>query len=172
MNSPKAGFDAPASGLLIRSAVAEDADGIDRTFLESAQHHASLDPARYVVPSTTEIVARYRDGQQHPPEAAAITLVAEIGGAIVGFVDARLDRSTDPMHRELVYCVIAEIAVSQQCQGQGVGRRLLEETEAWGREHGADFASLEYLAVNTRANNFYQRRMGYQTAHVTAIKRL
>ena len=37
---------------------------------------------------------------------------------------------------------------------------------------GAKFASLEYHAANTRANLFYQERMGYRMASVTVIKRL
>lgn len=159
--------------LTIRPAVKDDADGIARTFLESAEHHSNLDPARYAVPAIAGIAARYRDGQQHPPKAAdVITFVAELGREIVGFVDARLDRSPDPMHRNFVYCVIAEIAVSRQHQSQGIGGQLLQAAEVWGRERGADFASLEYLAENTRASDFYQRRMGYRPAHITAIKRL
>jgi hypothetical protein len=35
---------------IIRPAVPEDAEGIARTFIESAEHHAKLDPARYFVP--------------------------------------------------------------------------------------------------------------------------
>jgi hypothetical protein len=31
---------------------------------------------------------------------------------------------------------------------------------------------LEYLATNTRAGRFYQRRMGYCVASITAIKPL
>jgi len=158
----------------IRPAVPEDADGITRTFLESAEHHAGLDPARYAVPAMDAISARYRDGRQHPDEAGgeAVTLVAELGGEIVGFVDARLARSPDPMHRDLLYCIIVEIAVARRHQNQGIGAKLLQAAEAWGREHGADLASLEYLAENTRAGDFYQQRMGYRVAHITAIKRL
>ena len=159
--------------ITIRPAIAKDGDGIARTFLESAEHHASLDPARYAVPSIAELSARYRDGQQNPPGAAEdVTLVAELGGEIVGFVDARLDRSPDPMHRKLLYCAIVEIAVCRQHKSQGIGGRLLQAAEAWGREHGADYASVEYLAANTKAGDFYQGRMGYEPAHITAIKRL
>jgi hypothetical protein len=32
----------------IRLAVSEDADGIARTFLESAEYHARIDPERYL----------------------------------------------------------------------------------------------------------------------------
>lgn len=160
--------------ITIRPAVSEDADGIVRTYLESAEYHAGLDPERYWVPAVEGISARYREGRQHPPEAGgeAVTLVAELSGAIVGFADARLDRSPDPMHREITYCHIVEIAVSRRHQNQGIGGRLLEAAEDWGRRQGAEFASLEYLAANTLASVFYERRMGYHVAAMIAIKRL
>jgi GNAT superfamily N-acetyltransferase len=101
-----------------------------------------------------------------------ITLVADLGGEIVGFIDARLEQSPDPMHREIIYCDIAEFAVSQRHQSQGIGGRLLRAAEDWGRGQGAKFTSLEYHAANVRASSFYQQRMGYRVAHITAIKRL
>jgi GNAT superfamily N-acetyltransferase len=118
-------------------------------------------------------MARYRDGRQHPPEAGAevVTLVAELGGEIVGFIDARLDRSPDAMHRKLIYCHVAEIAVSSRRQNHGIGGLLLHAAEEWGRCRGAELASLEYHTANTRAGEFYQR-MGYGAAATIAIKRL
>src|SRR5690242_17518258 len=119
--------------ITIRPAVAEDADGITRTYLESAEHHARLDPERYLVPAFEAIAARYREGRQHPVEGdESITIVAEIAGEIVGFVDARLERSPDPMHREMIYCHVVEIAVSGRHQSQGIGERLLRAAEDWG----------------------------------------
>jgi ribosomal protein S18 acetylase RimI-like enzyme len=160
--------------ITIRPAVAEDADGIARTYLESAEHHARLDPERYWVPAVEAISARYREGRQHPQDAGAesITLVAELSGEIVGFIDARLERSADAMHREMIYCHVAEIAVSSRRQNQGIGGRLLQAVEDWGRRQGAEFASLEYHAANTRAGEFYQRNMGYRVVSITTIKRL
>jgi ribosomal protein S18 acetylase RimI-like enzyme len=76
------------------------------------------------------------------------------------------------MHREILYCHIAEIAVSSRHQNQGIGSRLLQAAEDWGRQQGAEFASLEYHTANTRASSFYQQRMGYRPASITAIKRL
>jgi len=162
------------AAITIRSAVVEDADAIVRIYLESAEHHASLDPERYWIPAVEMISARYREGRQHPPqtEGDSVTLVADLGGEIVGFIDARLERSPDPMHREMLYCHIVEFAVGVAHQSQGIGRRLLEAAEDWGREHSAELASLEYLTANTRAGDFYQQRMGYRPAAITAIKRL
>lgn len=160
--------------ITIRPAVSEDAEGIARTFLESAEYHARFDPDRYSVPAVEAILARYRQGRQHRPDPGAecITLVAELGGEIVGFIDARLEQSPDPMHREMIYCHVAELAVSVPHQNQGAGGRLMQAAEDWGRRQGAEFASLEYHVANIRASEFYQRRMGYSVAASIAIKRL
>jgi GNAT superfamily N-acetyltransferase len=119
------------------------------------------------------ISARYRKGRQHPPDSSgkAITLVAELSNEIVGFLDARLDQSPDPMHRNLIYCHIAEIAVSRRHQKLGIGGRLLRLAEEWGRQQGAQFASLEYHAANTEAGVFYRQHQ-YRAGHIVAVKRL
>ena len=158
---------------IIRRAVVEDADGIARTFLESAEHHASLDPELYFVPEVETIAARYKEGRQHPAEerAKSITLVAELSGEIVGFIDARLYQPTDAMHRQIVYCLVSEIAVRREHQSHGIGGQLLRAAEDWGRQQGAEFAVLEYHAANSGAGVFYQR-MQYRLASITRIRRL
>jgi GNAT superfamily N-acetyltransferase len=157
----------------IRAAVANDAAAIARTLLESGEHHASLDPERYAVPPLEEISARYREGRQHPPGAlgASITMVAQRDGDVVGFIDARLDRSPDPMHRDILYCHIAEIAVDSRYRSEGIRRSLINAIEDWGRRMGAEFASLEVHFANARAGDLYHR-MGYSAASITGIKRL
>jgi GNAT superfamily N-acetyltransferase len=159
--------------ITIRPALADDADGITRTFLESAEYHAGIDPERYSIPAAAEISARYRKHRQHPHEATteSITFVAELNKDIVGFADVRLECSPDPMHRKLTYCRIVEIAVSSRHQNRGVGAALMRAAENWGREQNAEFACLEYLAPNKRAANFYEHN-GYRVAALTAIKRL
>jgi ribosomal protein S18 acetylase RimI-like enzyme len=160
--------------IAIRSGVSDDADAITRTYLESADLHARLDPERYAIPTLDAISARYRDRLQSPPGVVteSITLVAEVNGEVVGFVDARLERSPDAMHREMVYCHIEEIAVSARHQNQGAGARLLQAAEEWGRRQGATLASLDYHVANAHAAEFYQRRMGYRVAAITVIKNL
>jgi GNAT superfamily N-acetyltransferase len=158
--------------ITIRPALPGDAEGIARTYLESAEYHASIDPERYSVPALATILARYRDGQHHPAAGGqGITLVAEVEGAIVGFVDAGLEQSHDLMHREITYSHVAEIAVSGRLQNQGIGGRLLQAAEDWGRKMGAEFASLEFNNANKRAGLFYQK-LGYGAASIMAIKRL
>ena len=159
--------------VLIRPSTSQDADDITRVYMESAEYHAGLDAERYWIPEAMEISARYREGRQHPPDADAdaITLIAEMSDEIVGFVDARLTQSPDPMHRQMVYCYVVEIAVSSRHQGRGLGAQLLSAAEDWGRRQGAELASLEYLAANKRAGLFYER-LGYRAGSIIAIKRL
>ena len=162
----------PDQVIKVRPALAEDAASITRVYVESAEHHAAIDGERYSIPSANFITERYRTGQQHIEDTVATTFVAESGGEIIGFVDARLDKSPDPMHKDLVYCHIVEIAVGENSRGQGVGAKLMLAAEDWGRSQGAELASLEYNAANKRAAWFYHERMGYRIASVTAIKRL
>jgi ribosomal protein S18 acetylase RimI-like enzyme len=162
------------AAIKIRPAVSEDAEGIAEIFLESAAYHAELDPERYVTPAAEMISTRYRERRQPPApgDSAAITLVAEWGDEVVGFIDVRLEQPSDAMHREMIYCHISEIAVREGRRSQGVGGRLLRSAEEWGRKMGAEFASLEFHNENARASSFYQGRMGYRPASITAIKRL
>lgn len=156
----------------IRPARSGDAEGIARTYLESARFHADLDPERYSVPTSETILERYRKRSQHPAtDAQSITVVAEVDGEIVGFIDAGLDQSQDLMHREITYCHIAEIAVNQRYQNRGIGGLLIQAAEDWGRKMGAAFASLEFHNENKRASSLYQK-MGYGQASITSIKRL
>ena len=119
--------------LKIRPATAEDADAITSVYLESAEHHAAIDPERYTIPSRDFISERYRNGRQYQADAdsVVVTFVAESSGQIVGFVDARLDKSPDPMHKDMTYCHIIEIAVAERTRSQGIGEQLLRAAEDW-----------------------------------------
>jgi ribosomal protein S18 acetylase RimI-like enzyme len=162
----------PLREITVRDAIERDAPGIARAFLDSAEHHAQLDPARYFVPGAEAITHRYRNRQQHPADKESATLVAELDGNIVGFIDARLEQFPDPMHRPIVYCYVSEIAVTSTYRSQGIGALLLKAGEDWGRRRGARFALLEYHPANVRAGAFYERRMGYSVASITVIKHL
>jgi ribosomal protein S18 acetylase RimI-like enzyme len=140
--------------------------------MESAEYHARIDPERYAPPALETISARYCEELRDLSGSAVprTIFVAELAGEIVGFVEAQLEQSPDLMHREMTYCHISEIAVSSRNQEQGIGTQLLRAAEDWGRDQGAQFASLEYHVANPSAARFYQRRMGYLPAATIAIK--
>src|SRR5512146_3037291 len=94
-----------SANVRVRPATSADSDGIARIFLESAEHHSRLDSALYLVPTFETVEERYRLGRQHPSgkENESITYVAEFEDEVIGFVDARLDKPTDAMHRDMVF---------------------------------------------------------------------
>jgi ribosomal protein S18 acetylase RimI-like enzyme len=156
----------------IRPATPEDAEAITRIYTQSAEHHARMDPERNHVPDQTAIAERYRTGRQHPDEETeSVTLISEMDGSVVGFLDARVVRPFDPMYRPLTYCFVADIAVAEEHRSEGVGEKLMRACEDWAKEQGAGFVSLEHHVSNTRAAAFYER-LGYRSASVVAIKRL
>jgi len=152
----------------IRAATSEDAAAITFVYLESAEHHAAIDPERNYVPERAAIEERYRSGKQHPSEPA-VTLVAEADGSVVGFIDARIGETFDPMYRPARYCFVADIAVARAHRSKRIGEQLIEAIEKWAASQGATAMLLEYHVGNTRVADFYKRQ-GYRPASVVAYK--
>lgn len=161
-----------SSDVRVRRLQKADAEGVASIYLQSARHHAAIDPERYVVPLFDEVVKRYREGGQHPDPVRGVTFVAVCGREVAGFVDGWLQHPMDLMHRPCTYCYIAEIAVAESMRSSGIGTLLMRAIEDWGRQLGATFASLDYNTNNPRAGAFYRDRMGYRSASSMMIKPL
>jgi GNAT superfamily N-acetyltransferase len=55
-------------------------------------------------------------------------------------------------------CVfISDIAVHVEARGQGIGKALMAQAQAWGRAHGATKLGWDVWARNATAMKFYQR---------------
>ncbi len=77
-------------------------------------------------------------------------LVAELGGAVVGYVILRLQES--PLGG--LEGQIQDLAVTQECWGKGVARRLMEAAEAHVEERGGAAISIQVFSSNVRALKF------------------
>jgi ribosomal protein S18 acetylase RimI-like enzyme len=66
---------------------------------------------------------------------------------------------------------ISDVAVSEQAEGKGVARALMERAEAWARECGFRILALDVFASNVHARSFYQR-LGYVEETLKLIKEL
>ncbi len=99
----------------------------------------------------------------------SLVLIAEVAqGARLGFI--HLMRSEDFFtHEPQGY--IADFAVSNDAEGKGVGRMLMERAEAWARAQGYRILALDVFAMNTHARSFYQR-FGYVEETLKLIKEL
>jgi GNAT superfamily N-acetyltransferase len=94
-----------------------------------------------------------RDPEEHQrAHEQGVVLVAEVGGALVGFL--MLWPCDGRAH-------IVEVSVMQAQQGRGIGRALFAGAEDWARAAGYDEATLTtYLEVAWNAP-FY-RHLGYE----------
>lgn len=83
-------------------------------------------------------------------------LVAELGGEVVGQLDAR--RGPRPSER---HAIELGITVARAARGFGIGRALMEVLETWAREQGVTKLTLRVFSKNARAQALYAS-MGYE----------
>lgn len=91
--------------------------------------------------------------------------VAEHLDEIVGFVTAQ--RWTPPpiyAYAEEVY--LGELYVLPDARGEGVGRRLVQQVQAWAEERGAERVRMGVAAGNEVAQSFW-RGLGAQPVSLT-----
>lgn len=94
--------------------------------------------------------------------------IAEVEGRYVGFVTFDLRR--DRFQRESTDGVIHHLYVERPFRGRGIGTVLLETAEHQLIDRGADRITLEALAENQSAQDFYFER-GY-TSHRTTFQKV
>jgi GNAT superfamily N-acetyltransferase len=71
-----------------------------------------------------------------------------------------------------IFCHVIEIAVKGRHRSAGIGAQPPRAAEDWRRRKGAAFALLEFPVATIHAGEFYEHRMGYSVAAMTAIKAL
>jgi ribosomal protein S18 acetylase RimI-like enzyme len=102
-------------------------------------------------------------------DTSDLVLIAEDAqGSRLGFI--HVTHSTDFFTQE-PQGYIVDLAVSAQAEGRGVGRRLMEQAEAWARTQGYRLLVLDVFAFNTHARTFYTR-LGYAEETVKMVKEL
>ena len=98
----------------------------------------------------------------------AQAFVATIDGQSCGVISFYPDRDYFTDHPR-VY--VDNLAVTQESEGKGVGRALLDYVERWARGHGYREVVLDVFAGNQRAIAFYERQ-GYRPDHIRMAKPL
>jgi aminoglycoside 6'-N-acetyltransferase len=146
--------DAAAS---IRHATPADDPALARLEHESAIHHATLDPERWLVPPLEEIGAFMRRRQDEGSEV----LVAERDGEVVGMVEFAVREPGHPGGARVRERLLdLGITVAEGSRGQGIGEALMGAAEDWARAHGISRVVLDMAAANAGARRFYDR-LGY-----------
>jgi GNAT superfamily N-acetyltransferase len=106
------------------------------------------------------------DAQFASPSPDVLFLVAEEDGALLGtiFVNTRTDYFT-----KATVAYVEVLAVAEAAVGKGVGRALMEATEAWARGKGLSRVDLAVFANNRRARAFYEH-LGYHAETMRYVK--
>jgi ribosomal protein S18 acetylase RimI-like enzyme len=105
------------------------------------------------------------DALEHSTDPGRFVYVADIDGAVAGFVsgEERTHWSGEP---ELY---VGELAVSMQYKGRGIGRALIEAVTEHAKHLGLATITLDTGAANTPARAFY-RRLGFDEEDVKLTK--
>ena len=136
----------------IRRATADDADAIGRVQVETWRAaYTGLMPDEVVASFDVEARQRmWREGLSRPRRPGSETLVAALGGDVVGFVSVGACRNEDgPGELYAIYLDPAH-------WGTGIGRALIERAEESLRASGFTDARLWVLEGNERAERFYR----------------
>jgi ribosomal protein S18 acetylase RimI-like enzyme len=87
------------------------------------------------------------------PANSFLFVAEDSDGEPVGFI---LLQKTQDFFTGRSNCHISDLAVAPQCEGQGVGRTLLEHAEKWAREHRCQLVTLAVFPGNERARAIYE----------------
>jgi GNAT superfamily N-acetyltransferase len=156
------GPDAPTRPSVdIRPVTIDDLEDLIDIYLDTARHHAAIDPEVFHVPSRADIAARLRrriDARGQTGEYVA----AIVDGTMAGSATVDLDDqpSAGNMMRPISSAEFG-VSVVEGYRGQGIGRALIGHLEAWAAAHGVDRMVLNVSAANDGAIRLYHE-LGYR----------
>ena len=152
---------ASARGLEIRPVTLDDLEILIDIYLDTATHHAAIDPEWFHVPGRADVATRLRgriDGRGPKGEYVA----AIIDGQMVGSATVNVEDSPHPgsMMRRIPTAEFGVSVVTGQ-RGRGIGRALIGHIEDWAAEHGIERMILNVAEANVDAIRLYHA-LGYR----------
>ena len=138
-------------------------------YLDTARHHAAVDPERFRVPARADIADRLRPrivGRGDHGEYVAAIIDGRMVGSATMYIDDLPHPGSMATQRRVAEFGVAVLA---EWRGRGIGRALIEHLEHWAADHGADEIMLEVSTANPDAIRLYES-MGYVTTGRTMHK--
>jgi GNAT superfamily N-acetyltransferase len=160
----------------VRDALPGDAAALELVHADVARYYSRAAP-HYFRAAVLSGITGERTADRPSDDDMTLRLVAEVNGEIVGALAARLLQSADgqerpdaqPAERRLRIEYLATAAGSRR---GGIGTRLVEAAEAWGRQAGATIVETTTFQDSPLSVPFWEDRMGYEELALTLEKRL
>ena len=133
---------------------ANDAAALRACFIELQDWEHAIEPS---IPEGEAVVDAYlAEMLAECGASAGCVFLAESAGTVVGFVSvlAQVMPSKDEAQEPHAY--ISDMVVRSSHRGQGVGRRLMAEAEAFARKAGVKELRVGVLARNQGAHRLYR----------------
>ena len=140
---------------MVRKALPGDALAIEELWSQLIREQESLDDRlRYA----DDALQRFRNDLQGWLSGMGKHFwVAEIDGRVVGFVSAELGH-LPVMFEAVTEVYVAELFISPDYRGAGLGGSLVEYVRTWGIEHGATALSASVLSTNEKGRAFWRKQ--------------
>lgn len=154
--------------LRIRVPQAGDGEGLARTWLDAANYYAQLNSELFQMPELDGLVQWCEEWTRPSDAEDSLLRVAEHENQVVGFISATIHspiknaRYQSVRDVTLTRLMIDALVVQHAYWRHGIGKRLMEVAEEWGRSKGAAIALLDTYIDSPVSVSFYEQRMGYQ----------
>lgn len=155
----------------IRPVTIDDLEALIDVYLDTATHHARIDPEVFHVPERAAVATRLRRRIEGRGETAEY-VAAIVDGVIAG--SANVDLEDPPGAGDMARPVrTAEFGVSvvERYRGLGIGRALINHLEGWATAHGVERMILLVSEANEGAIRLYHE-LGYRDYDRGMLKRL
>jgi GNAT superfamily N-acetyltransferase len=156
--------------IIIRPAEARDLPVLGRLGAALMRTHYAFDRARFLSPDAgaEEGYAAFLGSQLHASDA--VVMVAEIDGAVAGYVYAGIEPlSWKELRDEAGF--VHDLLVADEARNSGAGGQLLDAAIAWLKQRGMPRVVLWTAARNAGAQRLFDRR-GFRSTMVEMTREL
>lgn len=105
---------------------------------------------------------------ERPDTHTALFVAEDDGGRRVGFIHVT---ATHDYYSDANVAHIADVVVTPDAGGRGIGSALIAHAEAWARQRGSAMLTLNVFSANRRARDLYDR-LGFHEEWIRCIKHL
>jgi len=153
--------------VVLRDARRDDAPRLTELWIEFGAYYEAIDPFEFQTPSRDGLVDWMADEISSERSDDELYVVAEMDGAVVGYVRAQVSRPQDQPERHVLRTMgvatlkVDALMVRHDARRKGIATELMAHVESWGASRGATEAFVISYATSPTSVPFYEARMGY-----------